>query len=160
MAKPVTQTNCHCPCGESGFSYHGTPVLRFFCHCSICQQVYGKPFADIVALRSKQIALPPENDIEFSKHRLPPAVNRGVCKSCNRPVAGFLPVVPGFGLAFIPAANLPAAELPEPSMHNFYHRRVADINDELPKVSGYWKSQWAVTASFLTALFPATFRRG
>ncbi len=128
-------------------------MLRFLCHCRICQSVYGKPYADIVAVRSTQVEKPLAPSIRFGKHRAPPAVSRGVCTACNAPVVGFLPLVPGFGLAFVPAANFPqSALLPAPQLHTFYHRRVADVADALPKVSGYWHSQWAVTRRFLAGL--------
>jgi hypothetical protein len=36
-----------CLCGGSRFTVAGTPIGRFFCHCTICQKAYGKPFADV-----------------------------------------------------------------------------------------------------------------
>jgi hypothetical protein len=58
------------------------------------------------------------------------------------------------GLAFVPAQNFPrAAELPAAGAHIFYDRRVADIEDNLPKFSGYWASEIHVTRSILAGLF-------
>ncbi len=146
-------SRCTCACGDGEVEVFGSPVLRFKCHCRICQSVYAKPFADIVAVRSNQVARPVSPALKFRKHRLPPAVSRGTCPSCNKPVVGFLPLAPFFGLAFVPAENFPAsATLPEAELHTFYDRRVADVDDELPKISGYWTSQWAVSSRFLSAL--------
>jgi hypothetical protein len=56
-------------------------------------------------------------------------------------------------LAFVPSQNFSrAAELPAASGHIFYDRRVADIEDGLPKVSGYWPSEVYVTRLLLGGL--------
>lgn len=145
---------CSCPCGKQNFEVMGKPVMRFICHCKICQKVYRKPFADIVAVKSSQVVKPLNDGILFAKHRSYPNVNRGVCEACNNPVVGFMPVAPMFGLSFIPAANFAdQSALPAAMMHTFYDRRVNDVADSLPKVSGYWSSQWAVTRDFMAGLF-------
>ena len=57
-------------------------------------------------------------------------------------------------LAFVPSQNFSKiAELPSAGAHIFYDRRVADIEDDLPKVSGYWASEVYVTRSLLGGLF-------
>lgn len=146
-------TVCSCPCGETKISFSGEPLVRVLCHCKICQAVYDAPYADFVIMRSQQIAKPVDPAIQFRKHRSPPAVNRGVCPSCNKPVVAFMPLAPFFGMSFVPTANLPAgAKQLEPALRTFYDRRLEDANDSLPKVSGYWSSQWAVTRRFLAAL--------
>ena len=59
-----------------------------------------------------------------------------------RVVVGFLRIAPFVQLAFIPAMNFPRrAALPRPRAHIFYHRRVKDARDRLPKISGYWPSE-------------------
>ena len=49
-------------------------------------------------------------------------------------------MVPGLTVAFVPSRRTfpRPVELPEPDRHIFYHRRVADIADAIPKLSGYW----------------------
>lgn len=145
--------NTSCQCGQSTVAFTGPAVLRFICHCSICQKVYNKPYADIVLLKSSQVLKPADLALVFHKHKRPPAVNRGVCPSCKRPMLATMPLAPGFGMAFIPADNIPkGTALPEPSFHTFYNSRVADVDDASPKVGGYWKSQWAVSKGFLAGL--------
>ena len=39
--------DCACLCGASRFAVDGDPIGRFLCHCTICQRVYRKPFADV-----------------------------------------------------------------------------------------------------------------
>ena len=72
---------------------------------------------------------------------------------CGSPVASFLGRAP-VALAFVPSQNFPeAAELPAPNAHIFYDRRVADISDTVPKISGYWASEAYVTKSILASMF-------
>jgi len=92
------------------------------------------------------IALPEKQAFTFRKYRPPPALRRSTCDSCGAPVVGFLRLAPFLQLAFSPSANFPSQELlPPPSVHIFYHSRVKDVDDELPKITGYWASELAVT---------------
>lgn len=142
MGAPSIIQNCACPCGHSQFSIAGKPLARFFCHCRICQALYKLPFADIAAFWGTSITLPIGSDVSFRKYRPPPAVSRGTCSACGAPVVGFLRVAPFLRLAFIPVRNIPdPSALPVPGAHIFYHRRVRDVNDSIPKVEGYWPSE-------------------
>ncbi len=156
MSQKPLAWQCACPCGSSHITVTGKPVMRFLCHCTTCQRLYRTAFADIVILRSGQISRPLAAELEFSKFRLPPAVNRGLCRICQQPVVGFFSVLPFLGVAFVPAANFPAhAELPTPALHAFYDRRQAALADPLPKYRGYWRSQWALLVHFIArALLP------
>lgn len=162
-------TQCSCPCGGSRFVYSGALLLRVCCHCRICQQIYKAPYADFVIVRSRQVYRPLVPSIQFAKYRAPPAVKRGLCRACRKPVLALLPLGRWLGLAFVPVANLPpGVALPAPALHSFYDRRVADVDDDAPKVSGYWASQWAVSWQAFAALFarraspqrPAVVRQG
>jgi hypothetical protein len=65
-------------------------------------------------------------------------------------VVGFLRLAPFVQLAFVPSRNFPvAADLPMPSAHIFYHRPIAGEHDSLPTISGYWRSELAVTKMVL-----------
>jgi hypothetical protein len=145
--------DCACLCGGSRFTVAGTPIGRFFCHCMICQNAYGGPFADVTYFWAQSLALPANGAIEFRRHRAPPALRRGLCMKCGNPVVNLLGRVP-MKLAFVPSQNFPRpAELPPPDSHIFHDRRVADIADSVPKHSGYWASQAHVTRSILAGLF-------
>ena len=73
-------------------------------------------------------------------------------QSC-REFAGLAPLT----LAFVPSQNFPRPpELPAPDRHIFYDRRVADIANSVPKLSGYWASEAYVTRSILADLFGRT----
>lgn len=62
-------------------------------------------------------------------------------------------MLPFVTLAFIPATNfVDQSQLPPAAAHIFYHRRVRDVADDLPKYSGYWMSELAVVRSVLNPL--------
>jgi hypothetical protein len=145
--------DCACLCGAARLTVTGNPIGRFCCHCAICQKAYGNPFADVTYFWAQSVRLPANQSIEFRRHRAPPAMRRGRCAKCGNPVVNLLRLAP-LTLAFIPSQNFPRpAELPAPDRHIFYDRRVADIADSVPKLSGYWASEAYVTRSILASLF-------
>src|SRR5271154_2368654 len=149
--------DCACLCGASRLTVTRDPIGRFFCHCTICQKVYGKPFADVTYFWAESVALPVSQDIVFRRYRPPPALRRGVCAKCGNPIVGFLRLAPGLMLAFVPSQNFPRpAELAAPNRHIFYDRRVEDIPDSIPKLEGYWASEAYSTRSVLAAFFGRT----
>jgi hypothetical protein len=111
-----------------------------------------QPFADVVAVRAKDVVLKNAGNISFKKYRPPPNFNRGVCRTCGKAVvevAGFGP----FKVMFIPANNFePGAQLPPVRIDIFYHRRVLDLPDGVPKYSGYYRSELAVGKLIMSGL--------
>ncbi|MGK0290364.1 MAG: hypothetical protein ACI86H_001822 [bacterium] len=149
--------HCKCECGKSEITVSNTSIFRFICHCKICQSVYQKPYADVTVMLASKVELPKNHNIQFQKHRLPPAIQRGKCQSCGTPVIGFLRLMPFFKLAFVPSDNFSnKATLPDPSIHIFYDRRTEDIQDKLPKYSGYWKSQVAISQCLVASFIQGT----
>lgn len=145
------QTIC-CPCNQSQVHISSMPIARFVCHCSICQNLYKKP-ADFVVIHAKHVSLDKTDRIKFAKYRLPPALKRGVCATCHTPVIGFLRLAPFLKLAFIPVERFETQDnLPDIQAHIFYHSRTQDIDDQRTKISGYWKSELAVTQAVLKGL--------
>ncbi|AXY56159.1 hypothetical protein CDG60_05990 [Acinetobacter chinensis] len=154
---PIIQQGS-CTCGQSTFSVEGTPLVRFICHCQICQDIYKKPFADVVIFPEKSVKLLEADSVEFKKFRAPPAVNRGICKSCAKPVFGVMWVAPFTRFAFVPAMNLAdSTQLPEAVGHVFYHRHVNEMYDGLPKVSGYVSSQLFLSQKIFKSLIQHNF---
>ncbi len=154
---PIIQQG-RCTCGQSSFSVDGTPLIRFICHCRICQDLYQKPFADVVIFPEKAVKLQTTESVEFKKFRAPPAVNRGICKSCKKPVLGLMSVAPFTRFAFVPAMNLAdLTQLPEAVGHVFYHRHVQEMYDGLPKVSGYVSSQLFLSQKIFKSLIQHNF---
>ncbi len=56
--------SCACSCGHSTFAVKGAPLLRFICHCEICQAIYKQPFADVTVFLQMILACP--KNIAFS----------------------------------------------------------------------------------------------
>lgn len=145
-------TECSCPCGKTRFQVETKPILRFFCHCKICQKLYDKAYSDVNVVRTKHVHLP-DSGIEFSSFRAPPALQRGLCSHCHKPVAGLLTMLPGLKLAFIAGENFSQQDkLPEPLGHVFYHRKRQNCEDSLPKIGGYWRSEWQISKWLLPRL--------
>jgi len=141
-----------CECGACSFEVHASPKARFRCHCLICQAFNGTPFADVVAVRAKDVVLKNAGNISFAKYRLPPNFNRGVCRTCGKPVVEVAGAGP-FKVMFVPAGNFEMRHrLPPVRVDIFYHRRVQDMHDSLPKYSGYFASEWAVGKLIMAGL--------
>jgi hypothetical protein len=142
-----------CPCGAARLRIAGKLLARFVCHCAICQHVYQAPRADVSAFWAGAIVVDTPATVTYRKYRAPPALQRGTCTHCGAPVAGFIRLAPWMRLAFVPSSNLSAmAALPRPGAHVFYHRRVAECAYDIPKHSGYWRSELAVLALVLTGV--------
>ena len=133
---------CQCPCGTNQFSAQGEPIVRFFCHCTICQDKYQAPFADVTLFKLPAVALP-EQATTYGKYKRFVAIDRGICDACHKPVMAKMGEGDK-GYAFISTQNFvdPSA-LPPSVMHVFYGTRAADIDDDLPKHSSWLSSQWA-----------------
>lgn len=142
-----------CECGENKFEITGEPIFRAICHCEICQEFNDAPFADITLYRTKDVDLPEQNTVEFKAYTSPPMAQRGKCKTCDKPTIEFLKIPVAPALTIVPTKNLSNTEsLPEPTFHVFYHRRIQDSEDNLPKYSGYMKSQLAFMVRLIWAL--------
>lgn len=144
---------CQCECGQVKFTLTSKPLLRLVCHCEICQKFNQSDSADILVFRQKDVELSDEHNIEFKTYRPPPAVQRGKCLTCLKPAIELfdVPFLPK--LSMVPRENMPQGfELPKASFHMFYHRRVNDVLDDLPKLNGYFSSQVAFMRELFSAL--------
>jgi hypothetical protein len=151
---------CACLCGASQVVVNARPRARYVCHCTICQAVYRKSYADITALRAEDVTLREGHKIQFKEYRSPPAVSRGTCSSCGCPVVGFLSPVPFVRIAFVPAEIYPdQMVLSPPRMYIFYHRRRTDVSDTIPKYSGEWRSQLAAGLYIMFSMFRWSTRK-
>ena len=134
---------CQCPCGHTRYEVHGEPIVRFYCHCTICQQQYDAPFADVTLYKMDAVTLPPGNDIAFGQYKRFAPVDRGRCVKCDKPILSKM----GQGdkaYAFVATRNCQSPELlPDPELHVFYGTRVADATDSLPKYRNWVSSRLA-----------------
>jgi hypothetical protein len=152
MSKIVSD-NCQCRCGDTKFTVSAPAITRFYCHCTICQEFNNAPFSDVVIYRNKDVFLADESTVEFNTYKAPPAVQRGKCKTCDKPAIEFFTMRLLPALVFIPAEVIGKnIQLPDPACHLFYNRRHQDHIDKLPKHSGYLKSQLALTNHILKSM--------
>ncbi|MEH6346129.1 MAG: GFA family protein [Bermanella sp.] len=146
-------SNCQCECGETRFNVTGKPLLRAYCHCTICQAYNQAPFADITLFHEKDVLKPEAKSVEFKSHKFPPLLQRGNCVSCGKPALEYLNIPAMPQVVIIPSRNIADTSLtPEPMTHIFYDQRVADVDDGLPKHSGYLKSELALGHKVMLAL--------
>lgn len=148
--------SCQCQCGDTTFSIVGKPLTRVKCHCTICQEFNDADYGDVTIYSSKDVNIDNIESIDFKEYKAPPAVKRGKCLTCNKPAIELLdlPLLPN--LAIVPTRNIPSeSQLPEPDSHIFYHRRKNDVDDGIPKHSGFIKSQTALAFKLVSALFKA-----
>ena len=135
--------SCQCPCGTTRLEVQGEPIVRFHCHCTICQTQYNSPSVDVALFKLSQVQLAQDNTINFSRLKRIGAVDRGRCTSCEKPILSKM----GEGekaYAFVAARNcLNAEDLPPAEMHVFYGTRVADVADNLPKYGNALTSRYA-----------------
>lgn len=149
----ITQSGS-CECQQSKFSINAKPLLRAICHCTICQQFNNAPYSDVVVVKGSGVVMDEPHKVEFKSYASPPIVKRGKCSECGKPAIEFFQIPPFPKYAIIPSDNLAdVAALPDPQMHIFYDRRVADIDDSLPKYSGYFPSQFAFTKCLVRGSF-------
>ena len=134
---------CQCPCGSNQFKVHGEPMLRFYCHCTICQQKYKAPFADVALFKLSDVDLP-QQAITYGKYKKVAAIDRGICDHCHQPVMAKMGKGEK-GFAFVSAKNfVDPQSLPPATLHVFYGTRTADIEDDLPKYRHWLSSQFAI----------------
>ncbi len=134
MTHPMT---AQCSCGACKITLSKRPADAFYCHCSVCQKVYQKPFADVTVSPLRNVTITGDTPLTFGTYKPFPNIARGVCPHCKDPVIAKASYGPGLSVAFIPRAALTVSEnLPPPSRHVFYATRTADVDDDLPKHMG------------------------
>lgn len=142
--------NGQCQCGDVQFEVKGKPLLRGYCHCTICQEFNKADYADITLYRAKDVVMPKQGSVQYKAYTSPAMVHRGKCVSCKQPAIEYLslPLMPK--LVIVPTSNIKTqSNLPDSRLHIFYHSRVKDIKDSLPKYEGYLKSQLAFFAGLI-----------
>lgn len=145
----MAEIKCACSCGKAEAYLQAGPLLRFRCHCLVCQRVFDAPFSHATMTSSRNVRLTDPGSLMFKRHKPPPNISRGACRSCGDIIAEFM--LPG--IAFIPVAAFPPEHpLPELVGDIFYHRRRLDVDDDLPKVSGYLRSMMFLPAMSVRAL--------
>lgn len=148
----MQKSRASCSCGHVTFEIGSAPLFRMLCHCTICQRFNDAPFADIVIYDATSITGPKPGSVRYDTYKPPPNVQRGVCTECGKPAIEQFKLPWFADLTMIPASvHVDQTSLPEPMAHVFYHRRVEDADDALPKYNGFLSSQLAFGKYLLAA---------
>lgn len=149
----------HCQCGHANIAISGNPLMRALCHCQTCQIYTGAAFADITVFDARSVRLEDQNSMVFKSYQKPALAMRGKCSICSQPLMekAPLPVLPDLVMVSTEVLDL-SLQIPT-SQHIFYHRRVADLDDAIPKRSGAVHSQFRFMTALIAALWRARFNQ-
>jgi len=140
----VSDIPCQCECGKTQLSVVKPPMLRFHCHCTICQNLYKRPFSDVTVMWAKSAKIIQGEHIEY--RRLGLLLKRGVCTQCEEPILAYMTLFPGVKLAFVPGNRYSAPSiLPKASAHIFFHRSETKMDDDIAQYKGFIKSELVIT---------------
>ena len=147
-----------CECGQTQVAISKPPMLRFHCHCTICQTLYKKPFSDVTVMWAKDALLTQGEHIEYRRPGL--LLKRGVCTQCKQPIFATMTLFPGVKFAFIPANRYDdPTMLPKPSAHIFFHRSNVPIEDGIEKYRGFIRSELVVSWLIVKSAFVQLLNR-
>lgn len=143
MVRYSTPAQVRCNCGAVQLKVHGA-LTRFFCHCRICQRLNNAPYGDPVFAWRSHVDVDDPAQLTWKRYRWTPInVNRGTCRTCGTLILEHVALSP---LSIVIAQTWEDPNLLPPSRgHVFYETRVGDIEDDLPKRSGYMSSELAVS---------------
>ncbi|WP_201585633.1 GFA family protein [Psychrobacter jeotgali] len=146
-----------CSCYSNTYTINHTPIERFICHCTICQEYTGQAYNDVTILLKSDVDDLNLIRTKFRRWKLPPNISRGLCTRCNKPS---IEKAVGGNLILIPTSNYPdVTALPKPTMHLFYNRRVEDIEDNLPKYKGFIQSQAMIVKALAQGMYKRVAKR-
>lgn len=147
-ARFVAKHRAQCHCGGVRFEYRADPLDAKLCHCRDCQRLHGAPMQWAAIFHKRDVrCVAGAAQLRFygsvhggSAHgqaqgQLPCKVS---CGRCGTPLADegrnmwlAFPTLFDFGTpAVVPDAF-------RPTCHIFYHQRVLDVDDDLPKWAGH-----------------------
>ncbi|WP_435949294.1 GFA family protein [Psychrobacter sp. DM8] len=157
MSQAFTPQQGSCSCYSNTYTINYAPIGRFICHCTICQEYTGKAYNDVTVLFKSDLSELDINKTRFRRWKLPPNINRGLCKRCHKPS---VEKAMGGALMLVPTDNYPNVDaLPDPTMHLFYDSRVEDIEDDLPKYKGFAQSQTMIVKALAQGVFQRVTKR-
>lgn len=90
-----------------------------------------------------------KGQIKWVRTMRPSPLIRGLCKSCQQPVMGYL-----YGaISIIPANSTEDIDLPPVACDIYYRTRQADLQDDVPKYESALATYAGLTLPFLGVLF-------
>ena len=141
-----------CDCSSVCLSITGPALFRAYCHCKTCQAFNGTPHADVSIFRATQVTLADDQNVSYQHYQKPALVARGKCLKCGAPAIENVPLPLLPDLRIVPTNLLPDTLVQNSSFHIFYHRRVRDVEDTLPKYNSFVSSQLAFRGALIKSL--------
>lgn len=147
----MSENPCNCRPGE--FLELDQPLFRMVCHCQTCQTFFGSPYNDECTFwfgSVKNISLA---EMEFKAYQsiLSP-IRRGTCIRCGQVTCCLAKIGPLVLFLMVPSAQLKQENCPKPVSHIYYHRRLANADDQVRKISGHFFSQLEIIRSVTSSL--------
>jgi len=150
--------NCHpkltykCACGAVKVQIKPSPLVRMFCHCSICQKLSKQSYADDILVLAKDVIIENPTAVSYKKHTTIFPLQRGECQHCQSPVVAFSTLIPLVKIAVTPTQFYGhQVKLPKAVAHVFYDKKEKIGDDSLPKYSHYLSSQ-IITVKFILTI--------
>ncbi|KIK71689.1 hypothetical protein GYMLUDRAFT_33847 [Collybiopsis luxurians FD-317 M1] len=143
-AEPVWKGKCYC--GALSYTVKGTPLLRAYCHCTLCQRLAASPCVATIHFPSSAFSWtngePQETLCDVYSVSGKPWKNRFRCKSCGACVTSYNSAksknsIWAGQLERDNEGKIKNWDLIKPTAHQFYETRMLDFYDSLPKWDGY-----------------------
>ena len=129
-----------CQCGAVHLEVAQAPLMRFYCHCLYCQEVYRRAYSDVTIVPGAQVKLLQHGKLDVKRYWS--GLRRETCGHCGTPVMARMPFNLLGNITLLPGFNyVDSGILPMPKAHLFYHRRVEDVDDGVPKYNGFIRSE-------------------
>ncbi|KAK9767021.1 hypothetical protein K7432_003457 [Basidiobolus ranarum] len=131
-----------CFCKKNAFEIKGPWAFNVNCHCTICQRLHGAPYAHHIGSKPENFRFTSGGSVENGDLKQVQATkdnSRYHCGECGSPVYSDIPNfakdVP-YSLLERDEKGATKANLPA-ECHIFYENRAIDVNDKLPKWTGF-----------------------
>jgi hypothetical protein len=125
----------HCHCERVRFTLQGAPLAVLCCHCTICQQSTGAPFAYVGMWRPEQTEITaggPLASRQTSGH-----LTRHRCPDCGAAIFNAVRTARMNTDNFMIPLVQNRADGLKPSHHIYYADRSMDVNGDLPTFDGF-----------------------
>jgi hypothetical protein len=149
-----------CTCRPGEFLNLPQPLFRMVCHCQTCQAFFGKPYNDECTFWFGDAAGIALENMEFKAYQsqLSP-IRRGTCLLCGKVTCCLAKVGPIVLFLMVSSDQLRQENCPKPVSHIYYHRRLANAEDQAQKVSGHFFSQLEIVRAVVASLGQRLKRR-
>ena len=143
----------YCRCNEGQLKEMPSPLFRLVCHCKTCQDFFNQGYNDECTFLLNECHHLDLSEIEFKGYQKGfSPIKRGKCKSCGKPSYCKVKFGPFAEFITVPSEGLKSIEIPPPFAHIYYGSRCEQMDDNIKKINGHYRSQAAILWAVLEAL--------